>query len=510
MTNKKSSFPWIAGILLMLSLGLVLWPLFRQGFFVTDDGEWMVIRLSAFYQSLASGQFPVRFLGRLNNSYGYPVANFLYPGFLYIGSVLHVIGISFVDAVKVILGVSVVGGAVATFITLRSRFKMVASILGTMSFIFAPYLLYDVYRRGSVGEILGIFAATIALLALSRGWVWLMAPAVGFLIVSHNTVALIAGLAIAVLIFLHPKKLAMIMSAAWGVGIAMFFWLPALIEKRFVRFDTTIVSNPSFYFVSVENAVLLGVGVIVALAVILGLRKKLSGQDKIITILAIAGIILSVAISTPLWNIPLLGKLVQFPYRFLVLSVLFGPWVVALAFEQVRGWQQKLLGILLLIIFSHGLVTQLGDIRFVERSEGYYTTNEATTNVANEYMPLWVTDIPLSRSVETLEVIDGDVEILHRTFFGEYIKVDIDAKMDSVVQINKIYYPGWGITLDNKLMPINYKNPLGVMRVDVPAGTHTLVATFRETPMRLFADIASLVCVIGYLIFVKRLKQRVT
>src|SRR3990167_1912376 len=93
---------WILGIL--VASMIVLWPLARLGFFVSDDGEWMIIRLSAFYQSLAEGQFPVRFLGRLNHSYGYPVANFLYPGFLYIGSVIHRIGFSFVDSIKLILG----------------------------------------------------------------------------------------------------------------------------------------------------------------------------------------------------------------------------------------------------------------------------------------------------------------------------------------------------------------------------------------------------------------------
>ena len=91
---------WYIFVILM-SL-LVLWPLLRHGFYISDDGEWMVIRLSAFYQSLAEGQFPVRFLGRLNNSYGYPVANFLYPGFLYIGSLLHFLGLSFVNSVKII------------------------------------------------------------------------------------------------------------------------------------------------------------------------------------------------------------------------------------------------------------------------------------------------------------------------------------------------------------------------------------------------------------------------
>ena len=83
-------------VILIFVLGIfIVSPLFRPGFIVTDDGNWMVIRLSAFYQSLRDGQFPVRFLGRLNFSYGYPVANFLYPGFMYIGSLLHAFGLSF-------------------------------------------------------------------------------------------------------------------------------------------------------------------------------------------------------------------------------------------------------------------------------------------------------------------------------------------------------------------------------------------------------------------------------
>jgi hypothetical protein len=81
---------WI--IALVALCFLVLAPLLRPGLLVTDDGDWMVIRLSAFYQSLREGQFPVRFLGRLNYSYGYPIANFLYPGFLYIGSAIHATG----------------------------------------------------------------------------------------------------------------------------------------------------------------------------------------------------------------------------------------------------------------------------------------------------------------------------------------------------------------------------------------------------------------------------------
>src|SRR3972149_2678418 len=109
-------------VLVILASLLVLWPFLRSGFYISDDGEWMVIRLSAFYQSLAEGQFPVRFLGRLNYSYGYPVANFLYPGLLYFGSVLRLLGFSFVGAVKIILASSVIGAALFLFASLRRSF----------------------------------------------------------------------------------------------------------------------------------------------------------------------------------------------------------------------------------------------------------------------------------------------------------------------------------------------------------------------------------------------------
>src|SRR3989344_5826180 len=120
---------WIIAIVLMSAV--VLWPIMRPGFFISDDGEWMIIRLSAFYQSLAEGQFPVRFLGRLNHSYGYPVANFLYPGFLYIGSVLRFLGFSFVGAVKIILASSVIGAALFLFASLRRSFSRASSFVGT-------------------------------------------------------------------------------------------------------------------------------------------------------------------------------------------------------------------------------------------------------------------------------------------------------------------------------------------------------------------------------------------
>src|SRR3989339_992755 len=127
---------WI--FLIIVLVIIVLYPLLKSGFIVTDDGDWMIIRLSAFYQSLREGQFPVRFLGRLNNSYGYPVANFMYPGFLYIGSFLHAMGLSFIDSVKAIFAGSLAGAAFFLYGWLRKYFRPFSSTAGAIGFIFLP------------------------------------------------------------------------------------------------------------------------------------------------------------------------------------------------------------------------------------------------------------------------------------------------------------------------------------------------------------------------------------
>src|SRR3990167_948271 len=101
-------------LLVVIAISLIgMWPFFKKGYFESQDGEWMVIRFSAFHQTLASGQFPVRFVDRLNNNYGYPVSNFLYPLPFYLAEVPKILGLGFVDSIKTVFVISTVASAVA-------------------------------------------------------------------------------------------------------------------------------------------------------------------------------------------------------------------------------------------------------------------------------------------------------------------------------------------------------------------------------------------------------------
>ena len=113
-------------ILTAISL-IALWPFFKKGYFESHDGEWMVIRFTAFHQTLASGQFPVRFVDRLNNNYGYPVLNFLYPLPFYLAEIPKLLGFGFVDSIKSIFILSSVFSVVAMFWALSIVFNFCLS-----------------------------------------------------------------------------------------------------------------------------------------------------------------------------------------------------------------------------------------------------------------------------------------------------------------------------------------------------------------------------------------------
>ena len=494
MGKTKHAFSlWPLVCIVMLSM-LILWPLFRPGYFVSDDGEWMVIRLSAFYQSLRDGQFPTRFLDRLNSGYGYPVANFLYPGFLYLGSILHVIGFSFVNSVKFIFIGSIVGSACFLYGFLRKRFELWPSVFGVLSFLLAPYVGYDMYVRGSVGEILSFFPVTAFLYGTATGKKWLLAFSIAFLLISHNSLGLLFFIFI-ISYVLYTKSLDIIPHILLGVGMAAFFWLPALYERRFVMFDTTVVSQVSQYFISQHTSYLIGPLFFLCLLGSLFFIKR-RRIDVFFIVLFIIMLLFVTSLSLPVWQWRSFAKLFQFPFRFLALGIISGPWLVALFSEYIVKKKNKIL--IGLVVFSafYPIITLYKSIQFVNRQEGYYTTNEGTTTVSGEYLPRWVQQKPSQRAEARLEVFDGNATIIPHSVSTKRIDATVTSYEDSIIQLNTIYYPGWGGMLDDTPVRIDYANNLGVMRISVPTGVHRFVLEFRETIFRFTADVISAACFI--------------
>src|SRR5436190_2658905 len=253
---KKFLFPLVIIIFIFPAIA----GLFHPGFFPTDDGNSMIIRFSAFYEALRQGQFPVRFLPRLNFSYGYPVADFLYPLFMYIGVPLKILGFSFVTSIKIILGGSMLFSGLFTFFWLKEKFSSVAAFTGALAYALFPYHLWDLYKRGSVGEILGLAIIPFIFWQIEKKNIALTGIGIALLILAHNVLALLFIPIIFFYILLTKsysyQKLFIIFSL--GLGCSAFFWIPALFDRKYTIFDKTIVSEFQKYFLNQSEYSLFG------------------------------------------------------------------------------------------------------------------------------------------------------------------------------------------------------------------------------------------------------------
>lgn len=500
---KKNVF--LLGVIVLLILP-VIFNLLRPGFFVTDDGDWMVIRFSAFYQEVRAGQIPVRFLTRLNNGYGYPVATFLYPGFMYLATIPKALGFGFVWSIKLVMVASVIVGTLFIYKWIRLKMSPLAGAFGAVLFAYHPYLLFDIYHRGSVGEILALAVLPIGLWAIAAGKTSSIPFTYAALILAHNTIALI-GVPILLLYHLIKKfwglqggiHAALQVGGALllGVGMASFFFIPAVTELPLTVFASTTVSNWREYFIGggmstgeLGSFGLLGYvhGFVFICALLFFARGAVYRTRELLflLILFITGVLLSTPLSSVVWELLPLGKFVQFPMRALVLCVIALPYIGAVVFDEVIPKAQLKL---YTFIASAVLLTILGSryftpSAFTYRDESYYSTNQATTTVLNEYMPKWVgSPVPAGR-------------------MGATTRISPDT-----VQVNTVYWPGYTVYVNDQSVPVSYENQYGLMHVPSFSDTDRIKVIFKESSERFLADGVSIVCGMIVLYIAWRSKQ---
>lgn len=511
---KKKQFLIPLVFLLIISIPVLL-PLFHAGFFVTDDGEWMIIRFSAFYQALADGQFPVRFLHRLNFDYGYPVATFLYPGFMYAAVPFHVFKIGFVDSVKTILGLSLVGTTVFTYFWLTQVFKnKIAAITGAVVSLYLPYHLYDVYTRGSIGEIFALLWVTFILWMIERKNFFFITVGIFLLLLSHNSLALLFLPVLFLYGFVRevlPVR-QLFFSFLFGVLLSSFFIIPAVFELSFTNFSNIVVSDPIEYFADIR---LIGFETLLIFffsLVIIFSKKKLITGNKLLVILFLSltflTIVFSSSLSSLFWQF-FPSAFIQFPFRLLSYFVIATAFLSAFVITEVQDVIKRM--ILLVCLASILIISSVPFMTpkiYFDKGEGYYFTNEATTTVQDEYMPVWVKEKPTERPERKVEIISGEGTIENIIYNNKQTSFSITAADPVRVKIYTVYWPGWQVFIDNKEAIVSYSNPAGLIEVDIPKGTHQVRAEFGETPLRLFADGISVVSFVGLLLFIFSKKRK--
>lgn len=530
-------------LILILSFPAIK-TLLAPGFFETHDGKFHLIRLAHFYECLKEGHFPVRWAEKMNDRYGYPLFNFFYPLVYYLGSLFHFLGFSLGDALKIIIFLSFILSGIFTYLWIKNLFGRASGFISAIFYIYAPYRFVSSFVSGRMGEVTAYIFIPLCFYSLTRfaqkqRFTDLILPSFSyaFLILSYNISALIfSPLILSYLIFMlylekNLTKASLVKFFFFlllSYTLPAFFWVPAILEKKYVRLPLQAVYDYKRNFPSLKSYLYHPWGYGLDPTGVAGGISHQIGLAQILVILLTFGFLLkqvlvcrkrklrwrtSLALffffwfvlvffimnkfSQPLWEIIPLLKNAQFPFRFLSIVILIASFFAGYLIYQLKN-KKILLVTCCLLLVTLVLYANRNHLRpgYPERFKDEYYLNKSylfyhPTDVAAENTPIWNYERLLSYK-EKIEQEDGRGKITQIEIKPRDYRFQTESNQKMKIKVNTFYYPGWQVLIDDQKAFIAYGYKEGLIKFTVPPGKHQIRVKFTDTLLRKFANLLSL------------------
>ena len=517
-------------IFIVLFLLPASWALFVPGYYGASD-DLHIAWLFEFHKTIMAGQIPPRFVPDLSFGFGYPLFNFVFPLPFYIAEIFHVLGFSLVDSVKALFFLTIPLSGYFMYLFLKEFTTKGLSLAGAILYVYTPYRAVDLYIRGAIGEVLSfVFLPLIVLSVVKPGWIGIGALSFAGLILTHNITAymflpFVLLLYILRIFFLGNKfksLVRMLITFLLGLLISSYFWIPALLDSKLMKYDTVFnfadhfptllqLITPYFgYGASVPgpyDGMSFFLGTLNLAVFILGIFimffkwSKLSKDKKIILswalICTLSAIFLMNFRSTFIWtNLPLLPYF-QFPWRFLILTTFSLP-IFIIALENISI--KKIIPVLVIILTIATSASYFRPQDFLGRFDDYYLNRYIPTpNVSDEYLKIQEEYLRLPKNTEErpsqnyplVSVNTGVIKsVLKVNDLNSYIYVESEEGLK--INYTKYLFPGWISKIDGVETEIKTGKPFGQIEVNVPAGPHKVEISFVETDFKKALDAISL------------------
>jgi uncharacterized membrane protein len=515
-------------------------PLFTHyGVPSAQDMIFHVFQADQFNHVLHEGVLYPRWIADFNNGYGSPTFVFYSPLSYYFVSAIMFLTNSLIASMIIAIWFSFFLSGIAMFIATKKMFGGSGNPLPALFYQIIPFHLFDLYVRGTFAELFAYIWFPLIILFLyqtikSRNRTSAIGLSLSYtgLILTHMVSGFIFSLVIGAYLiynyFLLEKKktlLQPIVSLVIGLGLSSIYLIPIVFERKFVQIDYIVTSGVGNYkenflftidkFQSGLERFYLPLHTIVVLEVILFLfivllirknRQVLSDrpQQHFFIFLSIFAFFLTIPLSRPVWDIVPGFPFLQFPWRWVPMMEVSLCFLIGLIFSldsisMIRSSRLKRLFIYCLIIFSLSSLVIVSKSKIVpDRVVNDFLAYENISKLyeSYEYTPRWVTDIKEILSEERIEhvsVISGEAEIHVAEWNAEKRVITIKAPEKAVLRIATFYYPGWKAEINGNSIPIRIEKDTGAMLVDIPEGNYTLELSFRDTPLRYYAKLISIV-----------------
>jgi hypothetical protein len=379
--------------------------------------------------------------------------------------------------------------------------------------------------RGSLGEVWVYAFASLVFWGVLKiikgsylGGFLLTALATGLLIVSHNSISLSFFVLTVwfILIFGHSyrDRFLSFLSLLLGLALSSFYWLVALLERKYTYGDLFMKDLFREHFPSLKQlflpnitndpsgqvkdiAVQIGLFLLLALffGLFLWLQKKLIKDEKRMIVFAVsvlaAVLFLMQPVSIPLWERFSLLRQFQFSWRLLALlnfSLALTGFALLKVFKgKIFFW---LLSFLIIISSYFYWFPKEG---FEKVNENDFWNYPKSTTYFGEADTIWAAHLPENYPVYRVEVVGGQGEIENLRIENGQQVFEIKAETDIHVLSNTLYFPGWRLFVDGKQKPIQFQDQSyrGLITFSLDPGDHLIKIEFTRTKIRILTELIS-------------------
>lgn len=515
---------------------LSVYSLFHSGFYPTHDGEYHIIRFYEFYKSLEEGNIYPRWAADLNNGFGVPLFNFVYPLPNYVASLLHVFKVSFIDSFKINMIFSSIIGGIFFYLWSKEFWGKLGGLVSSIFYSFSPYHLLDVYIRGSVGEVWAmaffpafLYAYTKFIFLRKIKYLALSSIFLSLIIFSHNILALMFFVFVLLyfLLFLFTEKnkidftIKTFYIIVLGLGLSSIFWVPAILETKYAvglqifntasgfpdlyqllipswgsGFSGGDMNNQMSFQIGLANLMAVFIGLIVSIFQIINKNKKSIYSIFFISCFIFL-IFLMLNISSFIWNTLPLMNYFQFPWRLLSLEVLIASFLAGNAFSlSLKNKFLKYFLFLFLIFISVSLgVGYATPAHYFARDDSYYLTKsnfiDGTNSIGNSFNTIFMKSIPKKKE-NKIVFLKGTGEIISNKEKSNYYSFIINTKDQAVIKVNLAYFPGWEVYVNNKKVRVSSAND-GRFTFKLNTKTNNIKIIFSDTLIRKVSSVTSFI-----------------
>ncbi len=566
--------PLVYALLVVLACLPAVWPFFTPGYFWNaNDARHDVYFIFEYVRALRDGDWFPRWLPDMTFGLGYPLFNIYAPLATQVGVAFYLLGLDYTAAVEAVFVLSIFLAALAMFAFLRGAVGEAPALAAAVAYTYAPYHLFDMYQRAAMAE--------------SFTFVWMPLVLWGIRsVMERPTWPRITGLALAyaglmltsnlVAVVFTPVAAAYGLVTAWrlgraplaakpqgrlvglqrvgaaaagglaGLGLSAWFWVPALLEFRYVNQSQWYggyydyhqhfvyffqLFHPRWGFgISVpgpDDVISYQLGLVLYLLALPGLWVAWRSRDErrwtggYMALVALVSAFLTTAASTWVWEHVPGVAFAQFPWRYLMVTVLALAILVGLGLTAAPARTRALVRRRdVLALCAAGLLiwgsqpylyVEVVDPLPEQGPPGlpalmrFQASEDEMTGVTAfaRAIPRWsglaelmVRGQDVRTRVDYAHVPeDGSLRVRTLRYRSSEEIVWVDARRPGLrLVFNVQMYPGWtayiydvtGQHLEQVLpwTSLEVTDPYGKVTVPLPEGEHIVVLRFDDTPPR--------------------------